>query len=342
MNRKNFLNSLGLIGLSPFVSLANKRRETSLLTQLVNPNTPACVLIPQETAGPYPLDLSQNAAMFRQDITEGKAGIGMDLKLIVVNVNDNCKPLPNLRVDIWHCDRDGYYSGYTNSGYLGNQNNVGKTFFRGIQLTDMNGEVLFKTIYPGWYMGRVQHIHFQIFMNSRLTATSQLAFPEDQNTNVNNQTGYSAHGQNSTKNSNDMVFSDGIDFQLTTLTKDPNTGSFKGELLVGINAAVTASENPDPDTGGQFVLHQNTPNPWQDDTKITFELMENANTLLDLFDIHGKKLHTLIQKNLSKGFHEFQLDDSISKDLNPGNYVFHLKVENQFGLFTKAKLMTKI
>jgi protocatechuate 3,4-dioxygenase beta subunit len=342
MNRKNFLNSIGLIGLSPLVSLAKKRRDDSLFNQLVNPQSPACVLIPQETAGPYPLDLSQNSAMFRQDITEGKAGLPMNLKLTVVNINDNCKPMPDLRIDVWHCDKDGYYSGYTNSGYLGNQNNAGKTFCRGIQITNSIGEVFFKTIYPGWYMGRVQHIHFQVFVNSRLTATSQLCFPEDENTYVNNQPGYSAHGQNSTKNTNDNVFSDGIQYQLTTLSKDPNTGEYNGELIIGINAAVTATADTDPDTGGQFVLYPNNPNPWMDETNIVFELKESANTVLDLFDIHGKKWFTFLQTDLQKGIHEVRIGESIAKDLTAGNYVIHLRVENQFGLFTKAKLITKI
>jgi protocatechuate 3,4-dioxygenase beta subunit len=342
MNRKNFLNSLGLIGLGPLVGLANKRKHDTLVSQIVNPGAPTCVLIPQETAGPYPLDLSQNASMFRQDITEGKPGLGMDLKLVVVNINDSCKPLSNLRIDVWHCDQEGYYSGYINTGFKGNQNNIGKTFCRGIQITDLNGAVFFKTIYPGWYPGRVQHIHFQVFMNSRLSATSQLGFPETLNTEINNQPGYLSHGQNNTKNTNDNVFSDGIDYQMVTIIRNPNTGVYEAELIIGMDAPITATQDIDPDTAGHFLLHQNNPNPWNEETLISFELMEKAHTLLDLFDLHGKKLASLIQKELPKGLHEFKLDQSISNQLQAGNYVFHIRVENRFGVFTKAKLMNKV
>gem|GEM_PF-7059396 len=37
----------------------------------------------------------------------------------ILNVNNGCKPLPNTRVDIGHCDKDGYYYGYTKNEYLG-------------------------------------------------------------------------------------------------------------------------------------------------------------------------------------------------------------------------------
>lgn len=34
----------------------------------------------------------------------------------LLNVGNQCKPVANARVDIWHCDKDGVYSGYSPPG----------------------------------------------------------------------------------------------------------------------------------------------------------------------------------------------------------------------------------
>ena len=67
-----------------------------------------CSLTPEMTEGPFylPLDL------VRKDITEGKAGIPLPLRITVMNAT-TCEPLANAAVDIWHCDAQGAYSGVT-------------------------------------------------------------------------------------------------------------------------------------------------------------------------------------------------------------------------------------
>jgi protocatechuate 3,4-dioxygenase beta subunit len=114
--------------------------------------------------GPYPLDLTSDLSMFRRDITEGRPGLPLRVELAVVNVNDACKPVSNARIDVWHTDKEGVYSGYAQPG----ANTVGQTFMRGIQITDTDGRASFDTIYPGWYGGRITHIHYQVYLNSVL------------------------------------------------------------------------------------------------------------------------------------------------------------------------------
>jgi protocatechuate 3,4-dioxygenase beta subunit len=123
-----------------------------------------CVLIPEEMAGPYPLDLSGSEQFFRTDITEGKEGLPMTLTMAIVDVNSDCAPLAGARVDLWHCDALGVYSGYQQPGV----DATSETFCRGIQLADANGQVTFQTIFPGWYQGRITHVHFQVFLEGGL------------------------------------------------------------------------------------------------------------------------------------------------------------------------------
>lgn len=197
----------------------------------------ACAIIPQETQGPYPLlAILSNAAMLRQDITEGKTGVPLTLRLKLVSVNGSCAPIANAAVYVWHCDKDGVYSGYSTNT---NGNTLGQTFLRGIQVSDANGEVTFTTIYPGWYAGRITHVHFQIYLADNLqvtaTATSQIAFPQADTTAVYNSTLYVTRGQNTSVTSfaADNVFSDGTTYQMAALTGDAANG-YTATLTVGI------------------------------------------------------------------------------------------------------------
>jgi len=186
----------------------------------------SCTVTNTETDGPYPLYNSRGSAIQRVDITDGKAGIPLYITLIIKNTNNNCAILSNARVDIWHCDKDGYYSGYSNSGYLGTQDNSALVFCRGLQYTDSNGQVKFTSIYPGWYTGRITHIHAQVYVNNVLKLTTQIAFPPEITTAVYATSPYSAHGQNSSVASfaSDNVFSDGTSNELAVLAANSAGG----------------------------------------------------------------------------------------------------------------------
>jgi protocatechuate 3,4-dioxygenase beta subunit len=94
--------------------------------------------------------------------------VPLTLELSVVNVN-TCEPVPGAVVDIWHCDALGYYSHFTSAGVGGTGGGGGasgstdnSTFLRGIQLSDAEGKVTFHSLYPGFYQGRVTHIHVKV------------------------------------------------------------------------------------------------------------------------------------------------------------------------------------
>lgn len=240
-SRAKFIKSLlaGIAAVPVLAEACSKDSTTSSTTTTTSDSTATaststtCTATPEETAGPYPYDLSADSAIYRTDITEGKTGIPLSLTLTVVNSNDGCAVLTNARVDIWHCDKDGYYSEYDEPGYLGAEDNTGKTFLRGIQLTDSSGQAKFTTIYPGWYSGRVTHIHLEIYVSSVLKLTTQLCFPDSLNTTIYGTSLYSAHGQNSITNSSDQVFSDGYSTELVSISGDTTNG-YTATFKVGV------------------------------------------------------------------------------------------------------------
>jgi len=129
-----------------------------------------CILTPEAMQGPFYFD----PKLVRADITEGKPGAPLALTLQVVEA-ETCAKLAGARVDIWHSDGLGVYSGYARQATGSTE---GETFLRGTQFTDAEGEVRFATIYTGWYPGRTPHIHFKVILEEMDLATGQLYFPD--------------------------------------------------------------------------------------------------------------------------------------------------------------------
>jgi protocatechuate 3,4-dioxygenase beta subunit len=132
-----------------------------------------CLLTPQSIEGPFYLD----PRLVRAKIAEGRTGVPLRVDLRVID-GATCAPAARARVDIWHADAQGVYSGYEGQGDRENLSTVGQTFLRGTQFTDGDGWVRFETIYPGWYVGRATHIHFKVLLEDRNVLTGQMYFPD--------------------------------------------------------------------------------------------------------------------------------------------------------------------
>jgi protocatechuate 3,4-dioxygenase beta subunit len=223
---------------------------------------PACVLNQEQEEGPYYV----NREILRGDIAEGKIGVPLRLRVTIVAVK-TCRPIPNAALDIWHCDASGVYSGYTafdpggpafgggpggrragtppaseNGGPPPGGHPIGgpgggppkhpptdnKVFLRGVQLSNAEGVVEFTTIYPGHYMGRVNHIHMKVhvggsastppspasggsaalpeYSGGHVAHTGQMFFPEDISKFVTATHPYADHKVHRTTIEEDMVF----------------------------------------------------------------------------------------------------------------------------------------
>jgi protocatechuate 3,4-dioxygenase beta subunit len=329
MNRKEFLQGMGLVGASTLLPGSEISRATQRMTTSVPPE---CVLIPSETAGPFPLDLSANTFYFRQDVREDRTGVLHRIKLKIFGTQ-NCLPMPNVRVNIWHCDKDGNYSGY------GNQQ--GLTYLRGYQITDANGEVNFLTIFPGWYNGRICHVHFQVYVSSVYSAISQFSYPIEAKNALYavNPTLYTK-GADPKTFASDNIFSDGYAYQLTNLELAAD-GAYDSYLEVSVNASGTSAlEKAEPETGGQFKLGQNFPNPFQLRTTVPLTLLNAADVQLEVWDLGGKKLATIQRPRLSAGEHQIEVDLA-ELGLSVGTYAYQLVATNAHGTFRQSKVMTQ-
>ena len=213
MNRRSFLLlTLSSIGLA----LLPRRADAD------------CWLTPQETAGPFWFDPHLDRGDIREDRT------GVPLKLALTLVDPACKPIEGARIDVWHCDKDGLYSGYDQP----EGDTEGETFLRGSQVTDARGVARFTTIYPGWYAGRATHIHFKARTGRKTYVTSQFAFPDDRNDVVYRTALYRERGKNPTRTSRDGIL--GGEDRLVLKVAPDGKGGYVGEYRIGVERLASA------------------------------------------------------------------------------------------------------
>jgi len=162
----------------------------------------SCTIIPEETAGPFPgdgsngPDILNQSGVVRQDIrssfgssTTTAEGVPLTINLVIQDGTD-CAPIEGAAVYLWHCDRDGNYSMYSQAA-------ANENYLRGVQAAGADGVVSFTSIFPGCYSGRWPHVHFEVYPSVDLAtdennkiATSQIALPQDASAAVYATSGY--------------------------------------------------------------------------------------------------------------------------------------------------------
>ena len=88
-------------------------------------------------------------------------------------LDTECNPIPNAKIEIWHCDDDGDYD-----------NDTKAMKYRGVVTVGKKGDWTFDTVKPGFYaIGedtyRPAHVHVKIFVDDVEKLTTQLYFAGD-------------------------------------------------------------------------------------------------------------------------------------------------------------------
>jgi len=195
INRRGALAKLGGFAAVAFGGTMWKSDAEGAGPEAVASGLVTCVLTPEQTEGPFYVA----GEKVRRNITEGRPGTPLALRLKVVNAS-NCNAIKNAAVDIWHTDALGVYSGVQGSS---------GTFMRGIQRTDANGLAVFKTVYPGWYTGRTVHIHVKVHIAGNVVHTGQLYFPDSVTDRVYANAPYSSRPGRDTRNAADSIYRNG-------------------------------------------------------------------------------------------------------------------------------------
>jgi protocatechuate 3,4-dioxygenase beta subunit len=205
--------------------------------------------IPEETPGPFPADgtngpdVLAESGVVRANITTSFAGlkgtaegVPTTVALRLLDVAGGGGPLAGAAVYIWHCTREAAYSLYEEPV-------LDQNFLRGVQVSDDDGTLEFRTIFPGCYAGRWPHAHFEVYESADAAAagtgklrTSQIAFPEEICEQVyGSAPGYEESVANLSQLSleSDIVFADGFASQLAEAS-----GSVEDGIVLELNVGV--------------------------------------------------------------------------------------------------------
>ena len=258
LGRRRMLRLLGLGGAALGLAACRTGGETTAASASTDASASSGTSageIPDETAGPYPGDGSNGpnvldqSGIVRSDIrssfgtASGTAGgVPMTLELTITDLANGGAPFANVAVYVWHCDREGRYSLYSDGV-------TGQNYLRGVQIADSSGIVKFTSVFPACYSGRWPHVHFEVYPDQasitdagNTIATSQVALPKAACDAVYQTSGYSASVSNLSRVTlaNDNVFGDaGGASQLGTVTGDVTTG-----YTVKLTAAVDTGTTP--------------------------------------------------------------------------------------------------
>ncbi|QQS37761.1 MAG: T9SS type A sorting domain-containing protein [Ignavibacteriales bacterium] len=139
-------------------------------------------------------------------------------------------------------------------------------------------------------------------------------------------------GKGTTAGSNSYTYTDyvtGYNSYIYRLKQVDFDGSYEYSNEVYVNGGV----KPD-----KFDLTQNYPNPFNPSTRFSYSIPQNGFVTLKIYDILGKEIATLIEKDLEAGVYEVELDMS-KYSLTSGVYFYSLKAGNFTS--TKKMLLTK-
>ncbi len=117
------------------------------------------------------------------------------------------------------------------------------------------------------------------------------------------------------------------------VAENPSTINNVGFWYLTARELATSVEQIPSSVPKEFRLQQNYPNPFNPTTTIEFALPKKSTVTLQLFDILGREIATLVDAELESGVHKINFD---GKDLASGIYFYRIHAE---GFLKTKKLM---
>lgn len=137
-----------------------------------------------------------------------------------------------------------------------------------------------------------------------------------------------------------------IDDKLTVRPYGSGAISISGDatIILGADAEIfgTAVSISDKDLlPNKFSLFQNYPNPFNPTTTIQFGLPKSSSVNLEVYNVLGEKVRTLVEGNKSAGYHSISWDGKNDQGtgVSSGIYIYRLSVAGKFAQSKKMLLL---
>ena len=114
----------------------------------------------------------------------------------------------------------------------------------------------------------------------------------------------------------EVFFQEGL-IEYETWRRKPAYYAYRDYLAGLVNTDVEEESVP-----AEFQLYQNYPNPFNPETNISYRLATSGKVTLEIFDLLGQKIQTLVDEEQAAGVHEISFT---ANNLSSGIYMYHLR-----------------
>jgi hypothetical protein len=123
-----------------------------------------------------------------------------------------------------------------------------------------------------------------------------------------------------------------------------NLGTGNGIELVSLSTVVSVADRGSRELPGEFALEQNYPNPFNASTIIRYRVPSHSNVKLEIFNITGEKVRTLVNEEQEFGAHFVSWDGTTEsgKSVASGVYVYRLQISGTKGTLTHARRLVLV
>lgn len=149
--------------------------------------------------------------------------------------------------------------------------------------------------------------------------------------------------------------SSSTDLDVTFNSEDLSEGTYTGSIIIATNdpdnnqitvpcilhVTTTGIDDKTVLVPSVFSLSQNYPNPFNPTTEISFGLPSSGHVSLEIYDIIGRKVITLINKELNAGIHNITWDSSDESGEFVASGVYFYKLKQADNVITKKMMMLK-
>ena len=119
----------------------------------------------------------------------------------------------------------------------------------------------------------------------------------------------------------DTVYSEDFNSNPLVAVAD-DFGQFTGDMV---------SLDFDNSLPSSFALHSNYPNPFNPSTKISYSIPESGDISLNIYDMRGRRIKSLVNKNQASGRYliEWNATDDYGNNVGAGVYIYQLRSKNK-------------
>ena len=121
------------------------------------------------------------------------------------------------------------------------------------------------------------------------------------------------------------------------ISESGNEYTLEGTGEITISSAEKFVLNREPVIPVTFTLHQNFPNPFNPITNLRYDLPEQAQVTLTIYDLMGREVIQLVNTTQEAGYRSVQWDatDSFGKPVSAGVYLYQIRA----GEFVQTRKM---